>query len=144
MRPLLILSVTGLGLILAHAPARGRSEEVTIPLRGVLPLRCEAKILSTRVDNGVKLTVDALVQHRCNAAHILTVSHKELPGQRAGDVTITYNGVQPTSASLTSASFDYGPVTDGTRPLRVVFVLGERGANPGDLARTIRVEVAPR
>ena len=141
------VAVTALGLLVIEtSPALSAdgSQEVTIPLQGVLALRCEARIVSSRVAVSANMIVDAQVQHRCNAEHILTVSHRELPGQRAGDVTISYNGSPPASTTPTSANFRYGPVSDGTRPLRVSFKLRARGANPDELGQAIRVEVAPR
>lgn len=142
MRAAVYSPLCAMALTLSGA-AISQSQDVTIPLRGVLPLRCEARILNTKVNLRVNLTVDAQVKHRCNSGHVLTVSHQQVRGQRAGDVSITYDGMQPTSITSTSASFSYGPVLDGTRPVRVVFTLGTRGANPSELAQTIRVEVAP-
>lgn len=116
-------------------------ESVTIPLQGVLPVRCSAQAIIKEVRGKPVPTVLITVNHICNARNNLIVSFTPVPSSSL-PIQATYGGQSPSAQTAQQiAFFNSGPV-NFRRELQMSLPNGTP-ADAKAIEQSLRISVEP-
>lgn len=139
-KSLSMISAAAIAACAIGAAGTADAASARFTIRGYVPLKCNASIVSTDVTEGASLRIDAMVNQSCNAKHQMSV--RFTTDADTSGLNVVYNGASPSVSSPGLRSFGQERFARAVRALRITYS-GGTPAQRQALAQTVTIEVSP-